>query len=89
MTEPIQSAIDSIHAAGYTVNNLFELSAGRWQANITDGEAYYEFGIANSPEGALRAALLGRGNGVPAYRRPEPKKVDLLSAITDSENNSK
>lgn len=53
----IESAISSIHEAGFRVFNLFELRNGLWQANVCDDEKAWEFGVGGNPEGALRVAL--------------------------------
>ncbi len=53
----IESAIFSIHDAGFRVLNLFELRDGTWQANVCDDEKAWEFGIADNPELALITAL--------------------------------
>jgi hypothetical protein len=42
---------------GLRLNNLFQLPDGRWQANVTDGEKYWEFGRAATAIMALQAAL--------------------------------
>jgi hypothetical protein len=46
-----------ISRRGLRLNNLFQLADGRWQANVTDGEKYWEFGRANTAIMALQAAL--------------------------------
>lgn len=53
----IESAILSIHEAGFRVLNLFELRNGNWQANVCDGEKAWEFGVSENPEAALIYAL--------------------------------
>jgi len=53
----IESAILSIHQAGFLVLNLFELKDGTWQANVCDDEKVWEFGLADNPELALITAL--------------------------------
>jgi len=53
----IESAILSIHEAGFRVLNLFELRDGTWQANVYDAAKAWEFGTAGDPEGALIEAL--------------------------------
>ncbi len=66
----IEEAIETVHAAGFTINNLFELETG-WRANITDGELYFEFGNGDSPAAALLDALNGKGIGEKAsVRKP-------------------
>ncbi len=53
----IESAILSIHEAGFRVLNLFERKDGVWQANVYDDEKAWRFGVADNPELALITAL--------------------------------
>jgi len=53
----IESAILSIHEAGFRVLNLFERKDGTWQANVCDDEKAWEFGFAGDPEVALIKAF--------------------------------
>lgn len=57
----LEQAIEAVHDAGYSVRNLFERQAGGWQANlgVLAGKTYSEFGIADTPAGALLEALHG------------------------------
>lgn len=41
----------------YQVNNLFQLSNGKWQANLRKDEQCYDFGEGETPELALRNCL--------------------------------
>jgi hypothetical protein len=60
----IEDALRRIHEAGYRVSNLFELSSGKWQANVRDPvEKSFGFGVSDDPEKALHMAMaqtLGR-----------------------------
>lgn len=72
----IEELFAEISAAGFRVNNLFEVRTTSWQVNLTDGENNTIFVIAESPEEALRAALTSlREEFVPvrrAQQRPKP-----------------
>lgn len=72
--------IAEINSAGFYVNNLFQLGAKGWQANITDGESYYEFSHGDTIYAALRNAYHKRGKGSPAYIRTQPNLLDDLLA---------
>ena len=65
---PVEALIESINKAGFRVNNLFEMEGG-WQANITDGELFFEFGRGATMQEALSNALHKRGEGKRAKRR--------------------
>ena len=77
---------------GLRVANLFQYqlpeigdSAGdwKWQANLTDGLQAWEFGRADTPEGALLAALAALSQpGVP--RRPQPSSHQIEPSATSS-----
>ena len=63
-----------VSAGGYTVNNLFQLPyntsrpGARWQANLTMGEAVWEFGQGDTPGAALGEAL-AKVKDPPGYLR--------------------
>lgn len=63
-------ALQAVHDAGFHVHNLFErdVARGLWQANLfKPGErTYSQFGIAETPEGALLDALAGVATPGPA-----------------------
>lgn len=49
------------------LNNLFQLDNGRWQANITDGSRFWEFGRGDNPVEALLRALEYSATTTPEY----------------------
>lgn len=49
------------------LNNLFQLHDGRWQANITDGERFWEFGRGDTAIEALLKALEFTATTTPEY----------------------
>lgn len=53
----VEQLISEAASRGLRVNNLFQLPAGGWQANVCDGETFYEFGIGDDAGSALSAAL--------------------------------
>ena len=54
----IEDALHRIHSCGFRVNNLFQLSSGKWQSNLRspDGRSH-EWGVSETPEGALHVAM--------------------------------
>lgn len=60
MPGELESVIAEVHEHGLLVNNLFELSPGKWQANVrSDSElAGWEFGHGATASEALSAALV-------------------------------
>jgi hypothetical protein len=53
----VDDLIVEVAKRGLRLNNLFQLHDGRWQANITDGERFWEFGRGDTAIEALQAAL--------------------------------
>lgn len=53
----VDELIAEINNRGLRINNLAQLEDGRWQANITDGERFWEFGRGDTAEKALIAAI--------------------------------
>lgn len=55
----VEQALAQIAARGLRLNNLFELQNDRWRANVRDPSSavFYEFGEADTPQGAILAAL--------------------------------
>lgn len=53
----VDELIAEINGRGLRINNLAQLEDGRWQANITDGERFWEFGRGNTAAAALIAAV--------------------------------
>lgn len=68
----IEELFAEIAAAGFRVNNLFEVRTTSWQVNLTDGENNTIFVIAESPEEALRGALASLREELVPVRRPVP-----------------
>ena len=52
----IENAIAAVNAAGFKVNNLFQIESG-WQANLYGGENRYEFGKGDTAAAALAEAI--------------------------------
>lgn len=71
----LQDVIDWCGAAGLRVNNLCQLDDGSWRANVTNGQACWEFGAASAAEGpglALARAYMnvcGKLGQVPAMQQ--------------------
>lgn len=53
----VDELIQEVNNQGLRLNNLFQLDNGRWQANVTDGKRYWEFGRADTAAKALEIAL--------------------------------
>lgn len=53
----IEDLLAEVTKRGLRLNNLFQLEGGSWQANVTDGERYWEFGKGETAIAALLAAL--------------------------------
>lgn len=53
----VEQLISEAASRGLRVNNLFQLPTGGWQANVCDGETFYEFGTGDDAGSALFAAL--------------------------------
>lgn len=58
------------------LNNLFQLDNGRWQANITDGQRFWEFGRGDTAMEALIAALNLSATTTPEYGIERAIKVE-------------
>ena len=83
-----------INAEGYRVNNLFQLAEEVWQANLTDGRKFWEFGRGSSAEEALRnawrevkssdgiPALEASGRHLTAERSPKKAKSALQTILS-------
>lgn len=59
------------------LNNLFQLEDGRWQANITDGERFWEFGRGDTAVEALRAALYKADTETPTMGVNKPIRSSM------------
>lgn len=82
----VDELLIEVSRRGLRLNNLFQLHDGRWQANVTDGEKYWEFGRANTAIMALQAALhiaatTEGGFGV----KPKPEKPISTGTINNLE----
>lgn len=53
----LDDLIVEVNSKSLRINNLFQLHDGRWQANITDGERFWEFGRGDTAVEALVRAL--------------------------------
>jgi hypothetical protein len=53
----VDDLILEITRRGLRLNNLFQLHDGRWQANLTDGVQFWQFGRGSTAVEALQAAL--------------------------------
>lgn len=53
----LEELISEVNRRGLRVNNLFQVNKITWQANITDGERFWEFGKGDTPNAALTSAL--------------------------------
>lgn len=88
MSQTVDELISQVNKLGLRLNNLFQLHTGRWQANITDGERFWEFGRGDTPVEALQAALHLQSTTEPELGR---KQVTLVHnpirrrAVTDTE----
>lgn len=71
----VDAMLELVRLRGLRLNNLFQLFDGRWQANVTDGEKYWEFGRGDTADAALQAALHIAATTEPEYSPPEPITV--------------
>lgn len=54
----LESMIEAVNAAGFQVNNLFQLTkTDKWQANVRKGETSHEFGQGDTPQEALENCM--------------------------------
>lgn len=53
----VDALLELVRSRGLKLSNLFQLSDERWQANVSDGQRFWEFGRGDSPSQALMAAL--------------------------------
>lgn len=64
----VDELLASVAARGLRVANLFQFelpgtaNMWRWQANLTDGQRFWEFGRGDTAAAALRAALFISAN---------------------------
>lgn len=88
----VDALIQEVAERHLRLNNLFQLMDGRWQANITDGEKFWEFGRGDSAVEALQAALHIQSTttpelGIQQETRPRPQKAtdeevaDLIGSL--------
>ena len=68
----VDELIVEVSRRGLRINNLFQLDDGRWQANITDGVRYWEFGKGETPTAALITALNKSVTETPEIVRDRP-----------------
>lgn len=74
----LEALLAEVNARGLRVNNLFQRRDWTWQANVTDGAKFHEFGL-----GATAAEALGRAlDKAPAsVAAPAPSEDDLLKEL--------
>jgi len=82
----VDAMIAVVQARGLRLNNLFQLESGIWQANVTDGTSYWEFGRADDPENAIKAALHMAATSPPEYVAPT---VELAQEVPIRPSRSK
>jgi hypothetical protein len=68
----IEELIQEVANRNLRLNNLFQLDNGRWQANITDGSRFWEFGKGATAGEALIAALQKTLTTTPEYGIERP-----------------
>lgn len=59
----LEQLLERVSAQKLRVNNLFQLQDGTWQANLTDGEQFWDFGRGAVPGEALANALVKAAEG--------------------------
>lgn len=67
----IEELISEAARRGLRVNNLCQLPDFTWQANLTDGERFWEFGKGQDPQSALVAALHKHSTTAPELGLPQ------------------
>lgn len=53
----LEQLISMVNARALRINNLCQLPDGSWQANLTNGTDFWDFGKAQTAVGALAAAM--------------------------------
>lgn len=76
----LEDLLAEVASRGLRLNNLFELPGGGWQANLTDGERFWEFGKGDTAIAALRAALYKQSTTTPVLGIKQSTQVFNLSA---------
>ena len=71
----MQMSVDALHEVvrirGFRLSNLFQLEDGLWQANVSNGHNFWEFGRGDTPDEALMAALHIAATEEPEYSPPK------------------
>lgn len=68
----VDALLEVVKIRGYHLANLFQLTDGRWQANVSNGSNYWEFGRGDDASAALMAALHMAATTEPEYSPPKP-----------------
>lgn len=63
----LEDLIAEVSRRKLRLNNLFQLDDGRWQANITDGQRFWEFGRGDNAMEALIRAINLTATTTPEY----------------------
>lgn len=74
----VDELIAEVNNRHLRLNNLFQLENGRWQANITDGARFWEFGRGDTAVEALLAALHVAATTEPELGIDKPIRSDFL-----------
>lgn len=72
MAMSVDAMLEIVRLRGLRLNNLFQIPDGPWQANLTDGISFWEFGRSDTPDGAIRAALYKAATEKPKPARQPP-----------------
>lgn len=74
----VDELIAEVNRMSLRLNNLFQLHDGRWQANITDGVKFWEFGRGDTAVAALYAALHIARTTTPELGIDKPIRTDYV-----------
>lgn len=85
MLMTLEDLILEVNRRGLRLNNLYQLppDGRRWQANITDGEKFWEFGRGETAIEALQAALRITATEAPTLGISPPKPVPIRRGRTE------
>lgn len=67
----VDALLEVVRVRGFHLANLFQLPDGRWQANVSNGFNYWEFGRGDTADKALMAALHIAAVSAPEYSPPQ------------------
>jgi hypothetical protein len=69
----VDALLEVVRQRGLHLANLFQIpDTDRWQANVSNGHSYWEFGRGGSADEALMAALHMAATTEPEYSPPDP-----------------